>query len=154
RMGVMSPNDWTIQETLPEYDAILKRTLRDKGDFFFRYNFDGYGERNDGQDYDNRFGRGRLWPIFTAERGIYEISRASAAQTGAPSLGMLQAAPTPAGLLSEQVWNESTNVTGWETDTPPPYEPGTATRSMRPLNWAMGEYINLVAAIRAGKNDA
>lgn len=46
------------------------------------------------------------------------------------------------------------NVTGWETGTPPPYTPGTATRSMQPLSWAMGEYINLVAAMRQGRSDA
>jgi hypothetical protein len=31
RMGVMSPNDWTIPETIPEYDAILKQTIQPKG---------------------------------------------------------------------------------------------------------------------------
>lgn len=70
----MSPNDWTIIETLPEYDAILKQTIPGKGDAWFRYNYDGYGEHNDGRSFDGG-GRGRLWPIFTAERGIYEIAR-------------------------------------------------------------------------------
>src|SRR5439155_1122987 len=30
RFGVMSPNDWTVLETLPEYDSILKQTIKGK----------------------------------------------------------------------------------------------------------------------------
>ncbi len=37
-MGVMSPRDWTILETLPEYDSILKQEISGKGDAWFRYN--------------------------------------------------------------------------------------------------------------------
>jgi len=82
-MGAMSPSDWTILETLPEYDALLKQTIAGKGDAWFRYNYDGYGEYNDGRNYDGS-GRGRLWPIFTAERGIYEIAKAGAGAKGEP----------------------------------------------------------------------
>src|SRR5207302_1084888 len=74
RMGAMSPNDWTILDTLPEYDQILKQTIAGKGDAWFRYNYDGYGEDNGGEPFQGA-GRGRLWPIFTAERGVYEIAR-------------------------------------------------------------------------------
>ena len=84
RFGVLSPRDWTILETLPEYDAILKQTIPGKGDAFFRYNYDGYGERNDGGSYDGVNGRGRLWPIFTAERGIYEIEKSGNPMAGQP----------------------------------------------------------------------
>lgn len=156
RMGVLSPNDWTVRETLPEYDSILKRTLVGKGDLFFRYNYDGYGEQNDGQYFNagNRGGRGRLWPIFTAERGIYEISSSGDGTKGTQYLNTLKAISSPVGFIPEQVWNESTSITGWQTDTQINDQPGTATRSMRPLNWAMGEYINLIAAMRAGRNDA
>lgn len=153
RLGVMSPNDWTILETLPKYDSVLKQTIPGKGDAWFRYNCDGYGEHNNGTPYLNG-GRGRLWPIFTAERGIYEISRTGDGAAGRPYLAALKQFSSRAGFIPEQVWNESASITGWETRTPANDTPGTATGSMRPLNWAMGEYINLIAAIRNGHNDA
>jgi glucoamylase len=153
RLGVMSPNDWTILETIPEYDAILKQTLEGKGEAWFRYNYDGYGENNDGQNF-NGTGRGRLWPIFTAERGIYEIAKSSNGSLGKSYLNALKAFSSEVGFIPEQVWNQSTTITGWETTTPAGYTPGSATRSMRPLSWALGEYINLIAAMNQGKSDA
>ncbi|MFW9257623.1 glycoside hydrolase family 15 protein [Nostoc sp. CALU 546] len=153
RMGVMSPNDWTILETIPEYDAILKQTIANKGDAWFRYNYDGYGEHNDGLSY-NGTGRGRLWPIFTAERGIYEIVKTGNGSSGRPYLQFLKAFSSQAGFIPEQIWNNTASITDWQTITPNPYIPGTATRSMQPLSWAMGEYINLVAAMNQGRSDA
>lgn len=153
RLGVMSPNDWTISETLSKYDSILKQSIPGKGDAWFRYNCDGYGEHNDGTPYKDG-GRGRLWPIFTAERGVYEISRTGNGAAGRPYLAALKQFSSPAGFIPEQVWNTSANITGWETDTPSNDSPGTATGSMRPLNWAMGEYINLIAAMNNSRNDA
>jgi glucoamylase len=153
RMGVVSPKDWTILETLPEYDEILKQELEGKGSAWFRYNYDGYGEHNDGTNY-NGSGRGRLWPIFTAERGIYEIASSGDGSVGRPYLKTLKSFSTNAGLIPEQVWNKSATITGWDTITPAEYEPGTATRSMQPLSWAMGEYINLLVSIKEGRSDA
>lgn len=153
RMGVMSPQDWTILETIPEYDQLLKQTLPGKGDAWFRYNYDGYGEANDGTNY-NGTGRGRLWPIFTAERGIYEIAKSGDRSVGRPYVKALKAFSSEAGFVPEQIWNQTTTITGWETVTPSGATPGAATRSMRPLSWAMGEYINLLAAINRGQSDA
>ncbi|MBD9358362.1 amylase [Methylomonas sp. EbA] len=153
RMGVMSPKDWTILETLPEYDAILKQTIAGKGDAWFRYNYDGYGEYNDGRNYDGS-GRGRLWPIFTAERGIYEIAKSGDGSKGESYRQALKAFSSQVGFIPEQIWNNSANITGWQTDTPAAFTVGTSTKSMRPLSWAMGEYINLIAAINQGHSDA
>ena len=156
RMGVMSPNDWTILETLPEYDQILRQTIPGKGEAWFRYNYDGYGENDKGDPFHDKCTdcRGRLWPIFTAERGVYEIDQTGKGTSGQPYLAALKNFSSPAGMISEQVWNVSANITGWDTQTPAGYDPGTATGSMRPLNWAMGEYINLLTAINQGHNDA
>ncbi len=152
RMGVFSPKDWTILETIPEYDDILKQTIPGKGDAWFRYNYDGYGEHNDGRSYDGG-GRGRLWPIFTAERGIYEIAKTGSGNAGQPYLNALKAFSSPTGFIPEQVWNVSAKITGWQTTTPPQHFPGTATGSIQPLSWAMGEYINLVAAMNQERSD-
>jgi glucoamylase len=153
RMGVMSPNDWTILETIPEYDTLLKQTFADRGDAWFRYNYDGYGEYNDGRSYDGS-GRGRLWPIFTAERGIYEIAKLGDGSVGESYAKALKAFSSEVGFIPEQIWNQNASITGWETTTSAPNIPGTATRSMRPLSWAMGEYINLLTAIEQAKGDA
>ncbi|MGH8022283.1 MAG: glycoside hydrolase family 15 protein, partial [Limisphaerales bacterium] len=153
RMGVLSPSDWTLRETLPKYDRILRQNIPGQGPAWFRYNYDGYGEQNDGSPYKNG-GRGRLWPIFTAERGIYEISRTGSGAAGLPYLRALKHFSSSAGFIPEQVWNISASITGWETETPSNDVPGTATGSIRPLSWAMGEYINLLAAIKNGRNDA
>jgi glucoamylase len=155
RLGVMSPSDWTIRASIPEYDQILRRNLPGIGDTFFRYNYDGYGETNSGARFDGNSGRGRLWPIFTAERGIYEISLSGTGSNGKQYRDTLLKLAGPTGLISEQVWNpDNDDITGWRTNTPAPYVVGTATKSMRPLNWAMGEYINLMVAIQANKGDA
>lgn len=153
RKGVKRPDAPKILETLPEYDSTIKQTIAGKGDAWFRYNNDGYGESNTGANYPNdNTGRGRLWPIFTAERGMYEIARTGLGSSGLPYLNALKAFSTPEGFIPEQVWNETaTPVTGWEVILPPGYVAGTPTKSIAPLNWAMGEYINLLAAISANR---
>jgi len=151
RLGVKRANDSAILETLPEYDSVLKQDIAGKGPAWFRYNFDGYGEKNDGSNFDGT-GRGRLWPIFTAERGMYEIAKAgNVGSQGASYLTALRAFSTAEGFVPEQVWNNTASITGWQTTTPAGYTPGTPTKSMAPLSWAMGEYINLMASIAANK---
>ncbi|MGQ0711346.1 MAG: glycoside hydrolase family 15 protein [Rhodoferax sp.] len=155
RMGVKSPTDSSITTTLAVYDDSIKQTITGKGDAWFRYNFDGYGETNDGANYDTSTGRGRLWPIFTVERGMYEIAKTGVGSNGSSYLTAVKAFSTPEGFVPEQVWNNTALVTsavdgGWQTTTPSGYTAGTPTKSIAPLSWAMGEYINLLAAINAG----
>jgi glucoamylase len=155
RLGVKDPNDGAVIDTLGEYDSVLKQTIAGKGPAWFRYDFDGYGEKNDGSNFDGSNDgstKGRLWPIFTAERGQYEIARAgNVGSAGASYLTALRAFSTPEGFVPEQVWNNTASVNGWQTTTPAGYTPGTATKSMAPLSWAMGEYINLTAAIASNR---
>ena len=151
RMGVKRATDPTILATIPEYDAVLKQTIAGKGDAWFRYNYDGYGEDNSGNNF-NGTGRGRLWPIFTAERGMYEIAKTGVGSSGNAYRTTVKAFSTAQGFVPEQVWNDSTTLSGdWVTTLPGGYTAGTPTKSMAPLNWAMGEYISLVAAINASK---
>jgi glucoamylase len=150
RYGVKSATDPAIVGSLSEYDSTLKQTIAGKGDGWFRYNYDGYGERNDGESYDGVSGRGRLWPIFTAERGMYEIARTGNGASGKPYLAALKAFSTPEGFIPEQVWTQPTNRPDWLVVTPSAHLPGTPTKSIAPLNWAMGEYISLLASIHAG----
>jgi glucoamylase len=151
RMGIKRADDPSITGTITEYDAVLKQTVAGKGDAWFRYNYDGYGEKNDGSNYDGS-GRGRLWPIFTAERGMYEIAKRGVGSAGTPYKTAVKGFSTSTGLIPEQVWNVSTALgQDWVTTTPAGYAPGTPTKSMAPLSWAMGEYISLIASIHVGR---
>lgn len=150
RMGVKGPNDATIANTLSAYDSAVKQTVNGHP-AWFRYNFDGYGEHNDGSDFDGT-GVGRLWPIFTAERGMYTIASTGLGSNGTAYLNALKAYATPEGFIPEQIWpNTATLPGGWQVTTPSSYTVGLPTKSMAPLNWAMGEYISLLASIQAGK---
>jgi glucoamylase len=159
RMGVKPPNDPTIAVSLATYDDVIKETIGANTPAWFRYNFDGYGETNDGSPFANNVqGRGRLWPIFDAERGNYVIAATGSGAAGAPYLAALKAFSTPQGFISEQVWNPSVTLpadaddpSGWVVGDPSGQMPGTITGSMEPLNWAEGEYINLLADIVANK---
>jgi glucoamylase len=158
RMGVKRPNDPTITNSLIAYDGVIKETIGGNAyPAWFRYNFDGYGESNTGGPYDGSSGRGRLWPIFDAERGNYQIAATGTGSAGAPYLAALKFFSTLQGFISEQIWNPSTTLPadpdtpgGWTVTTPAGDTPGTATGSMEPLNWAQGEYITLLADIAAG----
>jgi glucoamylase len=152
RLGVKDANAGSVLETLPEYDSILKQTITGKGDAWFRYNFDGYGETNTGANYSGE-GRGRLWPIFTAERGMYEIAKGgNVGSLGTSYLNTVRAFSTPEGFIPEQIWNNSATLyDNWVVTTPAPFVPGTPSKSIAPLSWAMGEYINLMASIANNK---
>jgi glucoamylase len=151
RLGVLAPDDPGVLDSLPEYDALLKLDVPGRGSAWFRYDFDGYGETNEGEPWDGEKGRGRLWPIFTAERGMYEIARHGNGASGAEYLPMLRAFATPEGFIPEQVWNPETCF-GEVCVTPPAGRAeGTATDSVAPLSWAMGEYISLLASVHAGR---
>jgi glucoamylase len=159
RMGVKRPSDPTITSSLVPYDGVIKQIIGSNPyPAWFRYNFDGYGETNTGGPYDQSSGRGRLWPIFDAERGNYQIAATGTGDAGAPYLAALKAFSTSQGFISEQIWNPSTtlpadpdNPSGWTVTTPAADTPGTTTGSMEPLNWAQGEYITLLADIAAGQ---
>ena len=67
-MGVKRANDPKILATIPEYDLLLKQTIPGKGNAWFRYNYDGYGEDNSGNNF-NGTGRGRFVRMSIGMRG-------------------------------------------------------------------------------------
>ena len=160
RMGVKRQSDPTITSSLAAYDNVIEQTIGGSAyPAWFRYNFDGYGETNAGGPFqDGVQGRGRLWPIFDAERGNYAIAATGNGAAGAPYLAALKAFSTPQGFISEQIWSPTATLpadadtpSGWTVAVPPGQTPGGVTGSMEPVNWAQGEYINLLADIAAGK---
>ena len=137
RQGVYPANSPYITSSLPVVDAALEETINGNR-YWHRYNHDGYGEHADGSNYDGS-GVGRLWPILSGERGIYEVM---AGQDADQYLTAMMAAANGSGLIPEQVWGNH---------APAGYTAGTPTKSMNPLNWAMGEYITLLFSISEHK---
>lgn len=138
RLGVKPANDPYIADSLQEVDSTIKQNISGKGDLWYRYNYDGYGEHDDGSNYNNT-GKGRLWPILTAERGEYVIGNGGNASS---YLNTLRSVATSTYMIPEQVW---------DNNAPSGRTAGTPTGSMNPLNWAMGDYITLLASANKGQ---
>jgi glucoamylase len=166
RYGVLAANDAAILDSLPELDAMdLPENLRVKYDFTFagqagfpgwrRYGNDGYGESTaNGGNYSggDPQQRGRVWPLFTGERGHYELERIKAENHGQitqQQLNELKATYVRAmehfaneGLmLPEQVFD------GVGDNSTHHYAVGEGTDSATPLAWAHAEYIKLVRSL-------
>lgn len=132
RQGVMPANSPYITLSLPVIDSTISQTITGN-QYWYRYNHDGYGENSSGANYANVSGdSGRLWPILSGERGIYTIAAGSSADA---ALTAMTASENGSGMIPEQVWDNA---------APSGYTPGTPTKSMDPLNWAMGEFITLL----------
>lgn len=130
RHGVFPANSPYITLSLPVIDSTIEQTINGN-QYWYRYNHDGYGEHADGSNY-NGTGIGQLWPIFSGERGIYNVATGNSAEA---ALTAMMASANGSGMIPEQIWNNS---------APSGFTPGTPTKSMNPLNWAMGEFITLL----------
>jgi glucoamylase len=134
RLGLRTPDDPRIQNTLKVAEALLKVDTP-TGAAYRRYNGDGYGEHDDGRPFDGT-GVGRPWPLLLGERGHFEL------QAGRDPLTYLQAMTRmtgPGGLLPEQIWD----------GRPMPERgliPGKPSGSAMPLVWAHAEFLKLLVA--------
>jgi glucoamylase len=73
-LGVKRHDDPVIQNSLKVTDAVLGEQTP-AGQHWHRFTDDGYGEKDDGSQWDLDKGRtfGRLWPLVAGERGEYEL---------------------------------------------------------------------------------
>ncbi|HKM55477.1 MAG TPA: glycoside hydrolase family 15 protein, partial [Isosphaeraceae bacterium] len=136
RHGVKSADNPYVLSSIVAVDSKIKRTIMGEGDGFYRYNEDGYGEDQNGDNWTggDTQGIGRLWPLLTGERGHYVIAQGGDAS---PYVRTMRAFANPSFMIPEQVFD----------NTPPlGYAPGVPTKSMTPLSWSMGEYISLLAS--------
>lgn len=144
RLGVLPANDPAVTNSLKVVDAQLGEKTP-AGEFWHRYDFDGYGEQADGSGWNIGFPagsgatRGRLWPLFAGERGEYEIA---AGQRADARLAAMAATANSGGLLAEQVWDNSAPA------GQAGFTPGTPTFSATPLGWAHGQYVRLAWSMR------
>lgn len=140
RFGIKRPDDQLIVDSLKVIDSILKVDTP-AGPCWRRYNNDGYGQRDDGSAYRDGWGRGRAWPLLTAERGMYEFS---AERDVRLYIKALENFASEAGFLPEQVWDDR--------DLPQAHMwLGKPTGSAMPLVWAHAEYIKLLRSVHDGK---
>ena len=139
RYGIRSPHDPNIVATVKVMDAVIK-TDTPQGPTWHRYNHDGYGQGRDGSPF-TEFGKGRVWPLLTGERGHYELAAGNSTEQYIRTMEQLASST---GLLPEQSWDEA--------DRPDIYEwLGKPTGSAMPLMWAHAEYIKLLRSTTDGK---
>jgi glucoamylase len=148
RLGVLPADDPAVTNSVNVVDDQLG-VKTPNGEFWHRYNFDGYGETATGEGWNIGFDpgsqatRGRLWPLFAGERGEYEIA---AGKNADARLAAMAATANDGGLLAEQVWDDNAPA------GQPGFAPGTPTLSATPLGWAHGQYIRLAWSLRAHRS--
>lgn len=165
RYGVRPANAASIVASLPELDkTTLDDRVRVKYEFNYtgidgifpgwrRYGKDGYGERTDtGGAYTAHEmrpeTRGRVWPIFTGERGQYELARALANNKTLnieqittlrnTYIKGMELFANEGLMLPEQVWE------GVGSNQRYNYTLGKGTNSATPLAWSHAEYIKML----------
>jgi glucoamylase len=156
RLGVKKWDNPVIRNTVGVVDAQLASGETSGRYFWHRFNFDGYGEKKDGSQWDvglppnptedwaNNVTIGRNWPIFGGERGEYELlsGNSAAART---RLANMASAANDGDMLPEQVW---------APDFPPAGRPGfplgEGTFSATPLAWSHAQYVRLAWSIARG----
>jgi glucoamylase len=138
RLGVRAADDPVIVDSLAVIDQVLKRDLP-QGPCWRRYNYDGYGQKSDGEAYDGT-GEGRCWPILTGERGHYELA---AGRDSMPFIEAMEKFANKGGMLPEQLW-DADDLPGGKMKR------GRPTGSAMPLCWAHAEYAILVRSHKDG----
>jgi glucoamylase len=147
RLGVLSPDDPRILNSLTVVDQQLGYTTSN-GPFWHRASFDGYGEKDDGSQWEptptgSGLTHGRGWPLLTGERGEYELAAGSSGQNDLDTMTL--SADDQSLLLPEQVWDHQP-----PSGSGPEFQPGEPTFSATPLAWAHAQYIRLAWSIDAG----
>lgn len=152
RLGILPIDDKDIEHTLALYDRTLK-VETPKGPGFYRYSYDGYGEKVSGDDYDGT-GKGRLWPFLTGERGHAALAAQSYLKpSNQKQFNQMTSNPLVSNpshylqslyrfansglMLPEQVWDQTNGL----------YELGEGTGSATPLAWSHAEFIKLAQSI-------
>ena len=141
RFGLRDPNDPRIVNTVHVIDSLL-RAHTTTGPAWYRYNRDGYGEKEDGSPFDGS-GVGRPWPLLAGERAHYELA-AGRPDVAMQLLGVMRAQASDGGMLPEQVW---------DGEDKPQFElaNGRPTGGAMPLVWAHAEYAKLVRSLHDGR---
>ncbi|WP_435360707.1 glycoside hydrolase family 15 protein [Haloarchaeobius sp. DFWS5] len=152
RLGVLPWDDPTVRNSLAVVDDTI-RVDTPNGPAWYRYNGDGYGEQGPdgsvgaGAPWSiSEAGKGRLWPIFTGERGEYELLAGTESGDFAPAnlLRTMRRFANTGRMIPEQVWDrEEPSEFGWEF--------GEGIGSATPLAWSMAQYVRLSQSLDVGE---
>jgi glucoamylase len=146
RLGIKSPADPLIAKSLAVVDRVIK-VETPNGATFYRYNYDGYGEMDDGRpwNFDGKYtGKGRLWALLAGERGEYELARGLRAEAFR-RLDALLGFANEGLMIPEQVWDRR--------ETPrADLRFGEGTGSATPLAWSMAQFIRLASNLSENRN--
>jgi glucoamylase len=141
RFGLRTADDPRIVSTVKVIDHLLK-VETPSGPVWHRYTDDGYGEHEDGSDFDGT-GVGRAWPLLTGERAHYEVD-AGHLDEARRLLTTMESLSSDTGFIPEQVWDRD-DIPGRELFL------GRPSGSAMPLVWAHAEHIKLVRSVQDGK---
>ncbi len=146
RLGVRPPHDPLIAKSLAVIDKVIK-VETPHGASFYRYNHDGYGEMDDGRNWnwDGKYtGKGRLWALLAGERGQYELALGRRLAAGR-RLDAMAGFANAGRMIPEQVWDSPRSPR-------PEFKFGEGAGSATPLAWSMAQFIRLATNLRAGRN--
>src|SRR5438270_1243320 len=148
RLGIRSASDPIVRDSIEVIDHVLKHDLP-QGPGWRRYNYDGYGRKNDGSAFDGT-GVGRCWPILTGERGHYELA---AGRDPKPFITSIENFANQGGMLTEQLWDgpDLSPIGPTRSGEPGSHmKPGCPTGAAMPLCWSHAEYVALVRSRHDG----
>jgi GH15 family glucan-1,4-alpha-glucosidase len=165
RLGVKSPDDKIIQHSIKVIDQVIK-VKTPHGEGFYRYNFDSYGEPDNGQrwNFDGKWtGKGRLWTLLSGERGQYELALAEKYKTqidgvdgnrilAETRLESMRKFANEGLMIPEQVWDKPETPKNADKQFVPELQFGEGTGSATPLAWSMAQFIRLAVNLKEGKN--
>ncbi len=171
RLGIKSPDDKIIQNSIKVVDQVIKVNTPN-GEGFYRYNFDSYGEPDNGQrwNFDGKWtGKGRLWALLSGERGQYELALANAERgmmndekrknsafsiqhSAFKRLEAMSDFANDGLMIPEQVWDSPNVPKNIDRQFVPELKFGEGTGSATPLAWSMAQFIRLAVNLQEGRN--
>ncbi len=173
RLGIKSPDDPLIAKSVKVIDQVIKVNTPN-GEGFYRYNYDGYGEMDDGRrwNWDGKYtGKGRLWALLSGERGQFHLAEYnyyqtekqfrsrttrgeylySAKEQAKKHLDSMLNFANEGLMIPEQVW-DSPKVPKADSQFSPNLKFGEGTGSATPLAWSMAQFIRLAVNLQEGRN--
>lgn len=138
RLGIRDVNNSIVLDSIEVIDRVIKRNLP-QGPCWRRYNYDGYGQKEDGSAFDGT-GIGRAWPILTGERAHYELA---AGRDPKSMITAMENFANEGGMITEQLWDVDDLSDG-------SMKFGRPTGAAMPLCWSHAEYITLVRSQHDG----
>ncbi|MFB6126330.1 MAG: glycoside hydrolase family 15 protein [Halolamina sp.] len=149
RLGIKPADDEVVQNSVDVVDDAI-RVDTPHGPAFYRYNGDGYGEQEGDEEGApwrmTANSKGRLWPIFTGERGEYELWAGTNDGPDDPEnlLETMAAFANEGRMIAEQVWDRAHGTAfDWTF--------GEGTGAATPLAWSMAQFVRLAHGVDAGE---